>query len=167
MRLFIAIELPDELKEKIRSVQNAMRKDGWTGNFSRPENLHVTLAFIGEYDDSARVLAAMRSVSFEPVTLTLSGMGNFGDIVWIGLGKDPQLEDYVSRLRKALDEAGIAYDRKAFKPHITILRKANLRGAGSGKRITASAKIHEVSLMNSERINGRLVYTALGTAGER
>ena len=91
------------------------------------ENLHLTLAFIGEYPDPNAVLEAMEKVSFEPFTLRLAGLGAFGDLWWAGLEDSGGLDALVRRLHHALAEKEIPFDRKAFRPHITMVRKPSFR----------------------------------------
>ena len=64
MRLFIAINLSDEMKNSLISAQNTMYDRGIRGNFTSEENMHLTLAFIGEYPDADLVLDALSTVSF-------------------------------------------------------------------------------------------------------
>ena len=85
MRLFIAINLSDELKTALINAQNAMYDRGVRGSYSPEENLHLTLAFIGEYPNAEPVLDALSSVSFRPFELSLEGMGRFGDLWWAGI----------------------------------------------------------------------------------
>ena len=75
MRLFIALNFGKELLDAITGVQAEMRKLGIRGNYTKPANLHLTLAFIGEYNDPAKVTRAIRSVQFEPFKLTLAAEG--------------------------------------------------------------------------------------------
>lgn len=127
MRLFIAIQLDDHLKDALTAMQSAMRAARVDGNYTKVENLHLTLAFIGEYGDPDRVLEVLRSVPFTPIPLRLQGFGCFGDLYWCGLAEQNGLDAYVRRLRRALAEAEIPFDRKRFSPHITLLRKASVR----------------------------------------
>ena len=64
----------------------------------------------------------MRTVEFRPFELALWGYGNFGDLWWAGTDDSPALEAVVRRVRRALEEAGIPFDRKRFVPHITVHR---------------------------------------------
>ena len=80
MRLFIAINLSDAMKDSLISTQNALYDRGVRGNYTSEENLHLTLAFIGEYPDAEPVLDALSAVSFRPFELRLEGMGRFGDL---------------------------------------------------------------------------------------
>jgi len=75
MRLFIAIQLDDHLKDALTAMQSAMRAARVGGNYTKVENLHLTLAFIGEYGDPDRVLEVLRSVPFTPIPLRLQGFG--------------------------------------------------------------------------------------------
>ena len=62
MRLFIAINLSDDMKDALRAAQNTMRRAGVRGNYTPVENMHLTLAFIGEYPDAEPILDALSAV---------------------------------------------------------------------------------------------------------
>ena len=70
MRLFIAIQFTDRIKNALSYLQQDMRDCGLKGNYTRDENLHLTLAFIGEYGNPDEVLDALDSLDFEPFRLT-------------------------------------------------------------------------------------------------
>lgn len=166
MRLFIAIPFTEEFKGELIRVQNEMRANGVRGNFSRSENLHVTVAFLGDVEDPAPALKALQSVPVPALTLKSGRLGNFGELLWIGLQKNPALEQYVVDVRRALDDAGVEYDRKKFRPHITLVRRADWPYALSVSDLAeaprASMDAERVCLMKSERINGKLTYTVVG-----
>ena len=124
MRLFIAIQLSDSIRDSLAGVQRYLRDHGVRGNYIKIENLHLTLAFIGEYSDPAAVLEVIHSVPFDPFPMRIEGFGSFGDLYWCGIGGNDQFLSYVKRLRRALAENGIPFDRKKFSPHITLIRKA-------------------------------------------
>ena len=164
MRLFIAIRLSDEIKAGLSSVQSFLKNHGVRGNFTKLENLHLTLAFIGEYADPERVLDAMRSIPFEPFQIRLEGFGSFGALYWCGIGENNGLSAYVKRLRRALAENGIPFDRKKFSPHITLIRKASFdrnRGFPGVTVPDASMEADRVSLMRSDRAKSGMVYTEI------
>ena len=77
MRLFIAIKLNYEMRDALAGVQQSMRSQGVTGNFTRDENMHLTLAFIGEYPDPEAVAEIMEQIRFEAFAISLSGIGAF------------------------------------------------------------------------------------------
>ena len=166
MRLFIAIQLDKNIKDALRGVQNELRRRGVEGNYTRPENLHLTLAFIGDYPDPDAVLDVMESVCFEPFLLRLSGLGAFGELWWAGLEADEELDMLARRLRRALSEKGIPFDRKAFRPHITLIRKPSFRRDPQLDTLPvpeAETTAGRISLMLSTRGKNGMIYTELGS----
>lgn len=161
MRLFIAINLSPEMKNALTAAQRAMYHRGVRGNFTPEENLHLTLAFIGEYPSADAVMDALSSVMFTPFDLALDGVGRFGELWWAGLRESAALIAVVRRVRRALAEGGIPFDRKRFTPHITLIRKASRDAAG----ITIAPKtmtVRTVSLMSSRRGRNGMIYTEIG-----
>ena len=165
MRLFIAINFDQSILDALTDFQDDLRMQGVTGNYIRAENLHLTLAFIGEYGNSDAVLDAMGQVEFHPVEIGLDGVGSFGDLFWVGIKENPELVSYVKRLRRELAEHGIPYDKKRFSPHITLIRKASYR---NGRLIPVEdapkgyMTATRVSLMKSERGKQGMIYTEIG-----
>ena len=166
MRLFLAIRLSDEMRSALLSAQNNLYDRGVRGNYTAEENLHLTLAFIGEYPDAQPVLDALSGVSFSPFVLELEGMGCFGDLWWAGLRPSAPLDTLVRAVRHALAAAGIPFDRKRFSPHITLLRRAS--GVMPGVLIgDAEMRIDAFSLMRSDRGRNSMIYTELGRIAAR
>lgn len=161
MRLFIAAELGGEAKNEILKAEEAIRAQGVYGTFTKAENVHLTLAFIGEFNNPGKVLAAMRSVPFDGFGARLSGLGNFGNLWWCGLDCPRAFYGYVGRLRAALENAGIPCDRKKFKPHVTVLRRADCEFEVPAVR-GVSTEISRVVLMKSEFSANGMIYTAIG-----
>ena len=166
MRLFIAIQLNDEVRESVRETQDAFRRQGVRGNYTPAENLHLTLAFIGEYGDPDSVLDAMETVRFSPFSLIMEKTGCFGDLWWTGFADSKPLDNLVRNLRHALADAGIPFDKKKFKAHCTILRRAAYAKSDSLPRIDAapvSMQAERISLMQSTRGRYGMIYTELGS----
>ena len=160
MRLFIAIQLSDGIRNSLSAVQTYLRDHGVRGNYTKIENLHLTLAFIGEYSDPDFVLEVIRSVPFAPFPMRIEGFGSFGDLYWCGIGGNDDLLIYVKRLRRALAENGIPFDRKKFSPHITLIRRAEYDRNFPGVTIPdMSMQVSGVSLMRSDRTKSGMVYT--------
>ena len=165
MRLFIAIQLNKKLQKHVRDVQDAFRRQGVRGNYPPEENLHLTLAFIGEYGNPDAVLEAMETVSFAPFSITMDSIGSFGDLWWTGLSGNEELEALVRRLRRSLAEAGIPFDRKRFKAHVTFLRRPTYGKGGIPhiRAVPVSMEVAGISLMRSERGRNGMIYTELGS----
>ena len=165
MRVFIAIILTEEMKCALGNVIHDMKKSGSRGNFTIPDNMHITLAFIGEVADVTEIEEALDEVEFRPFELKLEGFGRFGSLYWAGLAEQPLLEQLVKNIRRALDDHGIAYDRKKFKAHITVARKVQENNTIRVRITKAGMKVTGFSLMKSERIRGKLKYTEISSWG--
>ena len=162
MKLFIAISLSPEIRGALRKVQDEMFDRGVRGNFTPEANMHLTLAFIGDYPDPEPVLDALAEVEFTPFEISLDGIGSFGDLWWAGLKDSAPLEAVVRRVRRALAAHGIPFDKKRFSPHITLIRKAKNRMPGV-QLSSAAMTVDTVSLMRSDRGRNGMIYTELGT----
>lgn len=161
MRLFVAICFSDEIKALLSSVCQKLKTQSLSGNFTRPENLHMTLAFIGESNRVAAVKSAMQQCTGAPFKLSLSGVGRFGDLWWVGIAKNPALLSLADRLRQTLRASGFQIDARVFRPHITIARQVVLKKAFDAEICAASMLVTHISLMQSKRLNGRIYYTEL------
>ena len=126
MRLFIALPVTENAWRALAETQEALRRKGARGRFTPPENRHMTLAFLGSVEDPAPVTEAMKRVPVPKAALTFDRLTLFGDVLVALYRKNDALEQYAQALRAALDEAGIHYDRKPFRPHITLCRKTAL-----------------------------------------
>ena len=161
MRLFVAIQLSEELKKTLTGTLHEMKMLGVKGNYVPTANLHLTLAFIGEVQDSAAVREALGGLEIKPFRLSLSEIGSFGDVLWVGVKGNQGLSAAARAVREALDGAGIPYDSKKFVPHITLARKV----AGNSK-LPAAPKgemmVKKISLMKSQQKDGKMVYTEIG-----
>ena len=158
MRLFVAVQLSDEMKKSIGETMHELKKKGGKGNYVPLQNLHLTLAFIGETDDPKAVRAALENVKVKPFKVSLSDMGTFDDLLWVGIKGNQGLSGAAKAVRDALDAAGISYDRKKFVPHITIIRKA----AGNWKQAQppkGDMMVKEVTLMKTTFKDGKPVYS--------
>ena len=158
MRLFVAIQLSDEMKKALVACMHDLKKQGVEGNYVPAQNLHLTLAFIGEYDDPAKVKRVIENVPLPQFRLSLSEKGNFGNLLWAGVKGNQKLKMYVKDLRDALRAAGIPFDDDKFTPHITLIRKAAAKKAYQVRLPKAEMTVRKVSLMKSEMKNGKTVY---------
>ena len=144
-----------------------MKKQGVYGNYTPLSNLHLTLAFIGEYDRPGKVLEAMKNVPFSPFDLSVGGIGNFGDLYYAKMNVPDDLFSYVKDLRAAFEKAGIPYDKKRFTPHITLLRRANRPVDGNISAANTAVTADRVFLMRSDRGERGMIYTAVGSVNGR
>ena len=164
--MFVAINLNDEMKSALMDIQHIMRADCVRGRKTPVDNMHLTLAFIGDYDDPEYVKDILESIDVGSFEIKLSGIGAFGDLWWAGLEDSEPLQDVARRLRRALAEAGIPYDRKKFSPHITLIRRAKGRLSDASmeemsEHYGASMMVDHISLMRSDRGKNGRIYTEI------
>ena len=164
MRLFIAISLEGAIKDSLLHLQEYWYQLGVRGHFVPSENLHLTLAFIGEYGNPDDVMDAVSTVSFQPFTIQLNGAGNFHDAYWAGITPNESLSGCVRKIHHALAERDIPYDRKKFAPHITLIRKGE-SPFSMDKLLenlpTSTMDVSEISLMRSDRGKNGMIYTPI------
>jgi 2'-5' RNA ligase len=132
MRTFIAIELPREIKSFLAELQNKLKESGADVKWVEPQNIHLTLKFLGEIDE--KKLNAVTGIT-ENVTkdkkafpIRLSSMGAFPNIdypriIWIGIDKgDIEAKQIAEELEDNLTKIGIPKEDRPFSSHITIGR---------------------------------------------
>ena len=163
MRLFISINFDRHMKDALISVQEQLKEHHIRGNYSKSENLHLTLAFIGEYSDPDIVLEALSNVKFAPFELRLKGIGSFDDLWWAGLSAFDDLKACASKVRHSLSSADIPFDRKKFSPHITLIREPSKPEIPQIIIPDVSFTVKEFSLMRSDRGRRGVIYTELGS----
>lgn len=170
MRLFIAINFDQATKDTLCGYMDRLRAQSLSGNFSRRENLHVTLHFLGETNRVNDIKSAIDSVSAPPFELGISGFGGFNQrgsmLYWIGIEKNNTLTDIHRQLYSALSSAGFELDSRPFKPHLTIAREVETASDFDRRTFAQSVKpcscpVGRISLMKSERIRGVLTYTEI------
>ena len=121
MRLFAAICFSDKTREQLFSAVQALRKQGH-GQFSSAENLHLTLAFLGETEDTTAAINALSKVQSQAFSLRFDGIGQFGNLYWAGICENDSLRTLQSQLMHHLQAAGFVFEEREFVPHITLAR---------------------------------------------
>ncbi len=158
--------MKDGLCRAIHELENAALR----GNFTRRENLHLTLAFLGESSGWKDARQAMEKVDGRPFPLVIQGLGKFprgaAGIYWAGIQKSPPLIALQSNLCRELSLAEFSLEQRAYQPHLTLGREVVLRenfeeAAFQNLVPQLSMEVRRMSLMRSERIGGRLVYTEI------
>lgn len=165
MRLFIAICFEEDMLDSLTEIQDDLRRCGVKGSFTPRENLHMTLAFIGEYDDPEQVIEVMQKGNLRSFSVKLSGYAPFKDMMFANFEENENLRDYVKRLRNALLEEEIPFDRKKFLPHVTLIRRADCtKGKAFLPEFQESEpmRVNGISLMKSEQGRHGMVYTEIG-----
>src|SRR5260370_6428498 len=130
MRLFVALEIPSTVRENLAALLNSLRAISPQTRWVRPENLHVTLKFIGEVPDTK--LAAIRSAlagarSDQAVKLGCRRLGfcpneKHPRVFWAGIEASPNLKGLAADIDRATEKLGIPREQRPFSPHMTLAR---------------------------------------------
>ena len=166
MRLFIAINFGHEVKSKLITLFNDLRAQSQRGHFSLPQNLHITLAFLGECDpEQIRIIQSIiNSTIFKPFDILIDHIGRFkrdsGDIWWAGVRENKTLTDLQRLLSNKLIAVGFELEKRAYTPHITLGREVL-----TSKQVQViepfGETVRTIELMKSERVQGVLKYTVI------
>jgi 2'-5' RNA ligase len=168
-RLFIAVNFSDEVKNRLLSLQQRIRRQAVKGRFPPRENLHLTLIFLGETGEPALpcIQEAVSGIKTAPFTLELGCLGFFkragGDIWWIGPDKtNPGVEALKSLHEELCAGLGRAMPvRQGLEAHITLGRDITLRERLDCRTEKITLPVKRVSLMKSELGRGPPVYTEI------
>jgi len=172
MRIFIAINFEQEISDALEKLIQKLKEQSVQGNFTRKENLHIALVFIGETSRIEPVKEVMDSIKIpsETFKINVRGLGKFsragGDIYWLGVEKNNELDTIYDELTTKLRTKGFEIENRPFKPHLTLGRKIVLPKdfdyQAFEKDISPlSIKVTKISLMKSERISEKLTYTEI------
>ncbi|MDR0292951.1 MAG: RNA 2',3'-cyclic phosphodiesterase [Oscillospiraceae bacterium] len=168
MRLFIAVNFSRETKNRLLALRDELRARSERGRFSLPENLHLTLGFLGECDptQTAGIKTAMDAAPFAAFDLTVDRVGRFrrdgGDIWWAGVKGSKPLLDLQRELTNTLIAAGFGLEKRHYDPHVTLGREV-VTDTAPWPTEPFGETVSRIDLMKSERINGKLTYTAVYT----
>jgi 2'-5' RNA ligase len=134
-RLFVAIRPPEPVREALLGAMGGIERARWQDD----DQLHLTLAFVGEADgaqteDLIEALATIDSAAF---ALEIAGVGHFErkgvpTAVWAGLALTEPLAQLQRRVARACRRAGLATDKRGYRPHITLARLPRSAGAIGG-----------------------------------
>ena len=176
MRLFVAVNCDGETKSRLLLVRDRIRAQAEKGVFSRSENLHLTLAFLGETPpDQVPVICSALSVALrtpcpvEPFSVCFSRTDCFRrggkELWWTGAEGEASGLDALTELRRrivhGLEAAGVDFDRRPFKAHITLGREIKHSTPVVCPAEPIDLPVRRLSLMRSEHINRVLTYTEI------
>ena len=172
MRLFLAINFPESVRERIAEASAPLREAAPAVRWVKPELLHLTVKFFGEQPDDAvpplRDAIAGAAARHRPLELLLDGAGAFPNlrrprVVWIGVEPSARLELLFHDTEIACERLGFPLEGKVFRPHVTIGRVRPgtapdalrpLARAAEAVRLHESVYVESLDLMASD-LSGR------------
>lgn len=177
MRLFVAIEIPAEIRAALAAFVNELRAAAPQAKWVRAENLHVTLKFLGETEAAklSVVQSALGTVhSPQAVALDFRGLGFFPSekrprVFWAGMQASRNLAALASGIDQALHKLGFPLEERPFTPHLTLARfnqpgpqpKLSAVAGQNMSRTFGSLITHEFLLIESKLKPTGAEYTTL------
>jgi len=144
IRLFTALDIPDEVAACLQPVQRGLAGARWVAR----ENLHITLRFIGQVDErmADEVDAALAQLKMKPFNLQVTHLGSFGDSrearsVWAGLAPSEPLINLNAKIERLFQQLGLPADKRKYSPHITLGRVHHVTNADVAKWIEERGKL--------------------------
>jgi RNA 2',3'-cyclic 3'-phosphodiesterase len=144
LRCFIAVEMPEDLKTAIGTVIEDLKKTGADIKWVGPENIHITLKFLGATEEEllkpiCDALSA-KLARYTPFYIKIAYVGCFPDerrprVVWVGIQDTGLLKEIQEEIETGMEKFGFPPEKRAFSPHITIGR------VKSQKRVPEMMKI--------------------------
>ena len=179
MRLFVAIDVPEEVRRCVAAFAAGMRARAPRARWVRVDGVHVTLKFIGETapekaEAIRHALAAVRTAA--PVEMEFRGAGFFPNekrprVFWVGIHSTPALGELAADIERRLEPLGIARESRPFNAHLTLARFETPRESGelgravaeSGEQEFGRAVTREFHLYESRLKPGGSQYTRIET----
>jgi RNA 2',3'-cyclic 3'-phosphodiesterase len=132
MRLFIALDIDSEIRERISEFREQMQAYAPDVRWVGPETLHVTLQFLGETDKLEPIKQALQQIRGNEINLMFRNTGFFPTpkaprVFWVGIDSDERLQQLANSVAASLLPLGFKRDAGPFRPHLTLAR------AGSGR----------------------------------
>lgn len=163
MRIFYAITFKENTKDILARYRDTLADHTLKGRFTSKDNIHLTLAFIGEvkHKDLPAYESVLDHISNDYIKLKATHVGSFKkknkDILWLGLEKSEALARLHKNLTLLLDTYELAYEKRKFHPHITVGRQVVLLDHDL-MLPAVELELDSIALMHSHRKNDILTY---------
>jgi 2'-5' RNA ligase len=136
MRLFVALDIDEAIRQRITEFRNQMRGLAPEVRWVSPETFHVTLQFLGESNKLEEIRRVLAQVKAEPVRLSFRNAGFFPNakaarIFWAGIEADERLQGLVTSIGNALAPVGFEQEKQPYRPHLTLARLGSGRPRGA------------------------------------
>lgn len=167
LRAFVAIGLSETLRDRLANYVARLRRTGGRVSWPPPENLHITLIFLGDISVAAVPRAAQVldkvAAATAPFEVKCEGVGTFGSprafrVIWAGVSDpDGRLTRLQAEISSGLETEGFRFEKRPFHAHITLGRvrsPAGLRGltsllASDNNTLFGEVSVREILLMRS------------------
>jgi 2'-5' RNA ligase len=166
MRLFAAIDIEPQVQDRIERVQQQLKRDlklyGKEVRWVRPEQLHLTLKFLGEVRDSAITqvcgVITQTAPEYQGFDLRVQGLGVFGRparVVWAGCEVPPELIKIQTRLESEFKNIGWDKENRPFAGHLTIAR---VKSAAAGRKLAEAVQAYPDEFLGAVLVDQVVLY---------
>lgn len=163
MRLFIAIDLTENIKQNIKEIQDELKKTPANLNIVKPEKTHITLKFLGDIEGKRvpeiEKILDKTTKNREKIPIQIEGMGAFPgldyiQVIWIGTNKGTEkIKGIHKQIEKNVVEKNLAQKEKHdFTPHITIARMNGAKGKKQVQNIIENNKTKNIGQIEASKI---------------
>jgi len=159
MRLFVAIKTDRTVNGAVKNTASSLKLFGKGTVYTDEELYHITLAFIGESNRVGDIKSVLDGIKSKPFDISLTQLGNFGDVYYVGVKPTPPLLLLQKEITKALSEKGFDIEKRSFKPHITVARRYRSDIPPVVFVPAASQRVKSVVLMQSVGGVYKILYT--------
>lgn len=167
LRCFIAIEIPETIKKSIADITNSLKKSGSDVKWVSDENIHITLQFLGETEESLipDIKRALNKIlaPYSPFYIKIADVGCFPSarrprVIWVGMEESQSMINLYNDISSEMVKFGYQKEERGFTPHLTIGRVKSNRNMGELLRkldeLTVTDfpdfEVHNVTIMKSE-----------------
>jgi 2'-5' RNA ligase len=171
LRLFVALSLPDGIIARLNLMCSGIPGARWV----EPENMHITLRFIGEVDEptAEEINYNLSHIEAPAFDLELQGLDTFGQgykahTLWVGVPSTPALVHLQKKVDSAIVRAGVPHEERKFTPHVTLARMTKpdinrLQSFIEGNNLFKAGPftVDQFTLFESQTGKGGPIYTAL------
>lgn len=175
MRTFIALEIPELIKKEIGQIQKQLSRLDLSFRFVKPENCHLTLAFLGSIAPAQTITSAkivnQINCHAKPIKLSLGELKAFPNfnrprVIFISLaGETDKLKDLADQVRRELKKESLWFDEKPFTPHLTLgrvkTRPASALFLAKARVKPLSFSAEKVTLFQSQLTTSGPTYTKI------
>jgi RNA 2',3'-cyclic 3'-phosphodiesterase len=133
MRVFIAVDLPNEVRKALHDVQRELEPLTNSARWVAPESIHITLKFVGEIPEKRLedIDTAVTGLTWKSFTISVRGVGFFPGkrsprVLWAGL-EAPTMQGLAEQLDARMERLGFEKEKRAFRPHVTLARAKDTR----------------------------------------
>lgn len=160
-RTFIAVELPSSLQSKLGQLQEDLRKSNADVSWVKPENIHITLKFLGNItaEKIEELKKALDKIAGSSSSFSLKAKGigvfpkpSFPRVVWVGIENQEKLKELALMVEDELSKIGFQKEQREFTAHLTIGRVRSPKNKETLRQLIEKTAFAPEDIIEAKRI---------------